>query len=212
MGKYKVVLFDFDGTLMDTSEGIYESAFYSLDKLKVKISDTVNLVEFIGPSLSYGFSHVFNIKDSVLVSNLITVFREHYHKIGAFKAKFYSGFPDILNTLYQMKFILGISSMKNTDLINVMLKYFKFNQYFSGVFGLNLKSTNTKADVIKDAIDYFSVKPSECVLVGDSKYDYEGAEIAGVDCIKVNWGFGFKASDFDTVSNTEELLQKIINA
>lgn len=207
--KYKFIFFDFDGTLMDTSEGIYESAFYALKKDGVTVPPNVDLKKFIGPPISYGFRHVFGVTDDEKVDHLMQLFRSYYAEFGAFKAKFYNGFPLVLEDLVKERFLLAVASMKNTELIKVMLKYFKIDRYFSAVFGLNLKGTNTKSDVISEAVSFFKANRSECVMVGDSEYDSEGAQQVGVDCIKVNWGFGFTADDDNTVSNTAELIDKI---
>lgn len=204
--RYKAVFFDFDGTLMDTSEGIFEGGKVAMKGLGLSIPENPDWRAFIGPPLADCFRIVFGINDKATLDNLVTHYRAYYFKEGLTKAKFYPGIVDVIKELKNRGYLLGIATMKNSDLAGNMCDIFGVHKYFDGIFGLNIDGTNTKADVLNDGFRQFNLKPSECVLVGDTKFDEEGALKAGCDCIKCNWGFGFVPEDEGTISEAKEIL------
>lgn len=207
--KYKAVFFDFDGTIMDTSEGIFEGGRVAMTELGFSIPADANWRNFIGPPLAECFRIVFDIQDKATLDKLVEHYRAYYHKSGLTKAKFYPGIVDVIHELKKRGYKIGIATMKNEDLATAMCKHFGIYDYIDGIFGLNLEGTNRKADVLKDGFKKFDLKPTECVLVGDTPIDAEGAQLAGCDCIKCDWGFGYLPGDKDTISNAKQILDLV---
>lgn len=207
--RYKAVFFDFDGTVMDTSEGIFEGGRTAMTQMGLDIPENAVWRSFIGPPLAECFRIVFNIQDRETLDKLVEHYRVYYFKEGFEKAKFYPGITEVLKELKNRGYKLGIATMKNEDLAEKMCRYFGIYDYFDGIFGLNLAGTNRKADVLKDGFAKFGLKPSECVLVGDTEIDSQGARAAGCDCIKCNWGFGYYPGDKDTISEAKQILDLV---
>ena len=207
--KYKAVFFDLDGTLMDTSEGVLSGGRYAMDKLGLEIQADARWDLFIGPPLGDCFRLTFGISDDKTVEKLCEAYHEYYMETGRFLAKFYPGILEVLKTLKERGYILGITSMKNEDLVQAMCKHFKVDCYFTEQLGIDLTGTMTKADLLKEGFRRQGLKPEECVLIGDTSIDAKGAADAGCACIKANWGFGFKKDEPDSISDPLEILNLV---
>lgn len=207
--KYKAVFFDLDGTLMDTSEGVFGGGRYAMETVGVEIPSDAKWNIFIGPPLGDCFRLSFGVKDEDTVEKLCEAYHEYYMREGRFLAKFYPGILDVLETLKQRGYKLGIASMKNEDLVQAMCKHFGVDKYFSQQLGIDLMGTMTKGDLLKEGFKRLGLKPQECVLVGDTDTDVRGAKEAGCDCIKVNWGFGFTSDEKGSISKPEEILNLV---
>jgi phosphoglycolate phosphatase len=207
--KYSAVFIDFDGTLMDTSEGVLNGARYAMDKAGLVIGPDANWGGFIGPPLHECFEITFGIKDRKTQDILCSYYREFYQKEGMYQAVFYDGMLDVIKTLRNAGIHTAIASMKNTDLVCKMCDHFGVTDLFDGMFGLNLAEDNTKADVLREGCEKFGLSPEQCVLVGDTYVDEKGAQEAGCDCIKAGWGFGFKPDTPGALKSPREILKAV---
>ena len=209
--KYKAVFFDLDGTLMDTSEGIFVSGSYAMKKVGVPMPENVVWDRFIGPPLGDGFRITFELEDydDAVIEKLCKAYHESYMEDGRYRAKFYPGILDVLKELKKRGYVLGIASMKNEDLVQETCQHFGVSQYFDQQLGIDLVGTMTKADLLTKGFKALGLKPSECVLVGDTDFDARGAEGAHCDCIKANWGFGYTKKDPGTISSPAEILDLV---
>lgn len=209
--KTKIVLFDFDGTLMDTSEGIFYCGKYSLNEIGLSAPEDTNWRNFIGPPLTECFSKVFHITDQKVLENLCDIYRGIYKTEGYKRACFYPGIIDLIKTLRSMGIIVGIASMKHTNLIKMTMTYFDFESLIDCYGGQETNSVINKEDIIIKLCKDNGFSTEECILIGDTDYDYLGAQKAGCDCIKVNWGFGYLPGDEGTLSDADQVLDYIKN-
>ncbi len=207
--KYKAIFFDFDGTLMDTSVGIFAGGKYAMEKLGQPIADNVEWNKFIGPPIADCFRIAFGVKDEVIIPALVDAYREFYEKTGRFQATFYPGIIDVLKELKARGHKLAVASMKNEDLVVEMCDNFKISEFFDTLLGLDLKGEATKAGLLKEGFKRLDIKPEEAVMVGDTLIDKQGADSAGCDCICVDWGFGFKKGDEGTISRPSQILDLV---
>ena len=207
--KYKAVFFDLDGTLMDTSEGVFGGGRYAMETVGVEIRPDAKWNIFIGPPLGDCFRLTFGVRDDETVEKLCEAYHEYYMREGRFLANFYPGILDVLKTLKERGYLLGIASMKNEDLVQAMCRHFGVDGYFTEQLGIDLMGTMTKGDLLKEGFRRHGLEAKDCVLVGDTNMDVKGARDAGCDCIKVNWGFGFKKDEPDTISRPEEILDLV---
>lgn len=209
--KYKAVFFDFDGTLMDTSKGIYAGGRYAMESLGLTI-DEKNTIwrSFIGPPIGDCFRITFGIKDDAVVQKLVDKYRSYYESEGMYSAVFYPGILDVLHSLKKDGFKLAVASMKNEDLVVDMCNYFGISNLFDELLGLDLAGEATKAGLLKEGFKRLNLKPSECVLVGDTTIDKEGASQAGCNCICVDWGFGFSKGEPGTISDPNQILTLVL--
>ncbi|MBQ2050133.1 MAG: HAD hydrolase-like protein [Spirochaetales bacterium] len=207
--KYKAVFFDLDGTLMDTSDGIFAGGRYAMEKVGIPIPEVKDWDVFIGPPLGDCFRQTFGITDEDKVRRLCEAYHDFYMREGRLRAHFYPGILDVVGQLKARGYILGIASMKNEDLVQQMCRDFKVSDLFDVQLGIDLVGTMTKGDLLKDGFARLGLRPEECVLVGDTSIDEKGARDAGCDCIRADWGFGFKRGTPGTISSPYDILDLV---
>ena len=213
---YQYILFDLDGTLTDSREGITKSVQYALDKMGIYEPELKPLERFIGPPLydefrrSYGF-------DDAQAKRAIEFYRERFGVVGWKENLLYDGIPQLLEQLKSAGKTIATASSKPAVFIEKILKYFEIDQYFTVVSGATLDgSIGTKAQVTQLSLDRLNVQDlSQAVLVGDRLHDVEGAKQCGIDCIGVAFGFGGReelehAGATHVVDRVEELLPLLV--
>ena len=183
----KSVLFDLDGTLLDTSEGIINSVKYTIRCLGLRnLSDKV-LSCFIGPP----------IQDSLIKYCCLSranIFRNYYKSECLYQAYVYEGIIELLLILQKQNLNIGVATYKREDYAINILKHFGIFNYCSVVHGADNDNELTKADIIENVCQELSVEKSSTVLVGDTEFDRIGADISGINFIGVTWGFGYSKS------------------
>lgn len=207
--KYRAVFFDMDGTLMDTSRGIYASGRYAMESLGFEVAADEKWEGFIGPPLGDCFRITFGVKDDNTIERLCEAFHDYYIREGCFQSDFYPGILETLEELKKRGYILGIVSMKNEDILQNMCSHFGIDGYFDIESGIDLTGTMNKAQLLEKAFGKLGLIASECILVGDTEFDHIGARDAGCDFIKVNWGFGYTKTDIGTISDPNDILNLV---
>ena len=209
---YQYILFDLDGTLTDSREGITKSVQYALDKMGIHEPELKPLERFIGPPLYDEFRRSYGFDDAE-AKQAIEFYRERFGVIGWKENMLYNGIPELLKTLTDAGKTLSTASSKPAFFIDKIVKYFDIAQYFTVVSGATLDGTiGTKAQVTQQALDRLQVQDlSQAVLVGDRLHDVEGAKQCGIDCI----GFGGREELEDAgakhvVDRAEELLPLLL--
>jgi len=197
MKNYSTVLFDLDGTLIDTSEGVIGAALYTLETLGCPTGEFRDYLPFLGPPLTYGFGVVCGVKESD-IPRAIEIFRRRY--IGEewyLRASVYRGIPELLASLRRAGRRIAVTTSKLQLAAEKILTKLGLYDYFDLVVGSTEGSDrSTKEGVLRYALDALGVAPGDAILVGDRCYDAEGANAAGVDCLAALWGFGEK-KEFD---------------
>ena len=187
---YKNILFDLDGTLTDSAEGVTRSVQYALNKFGINASLT-ELKSFIGPPLQHSFQNYYGFKEGEVLQ-AIKYFREYYSETGLFQNKLYSHVPEMLEKLSVNGAKLYLATSKATYFAEIILRHFQINDYFTTVTGANFDGTR----VVKwEVIDYVlkqnnSINKSTTVMIGDHRQDIEGARCCGIDSIAVTYGYG----------------------
>lgn len=193
--QYKAVVFDLDGTLLDTSEGIIASVRYTIDKFDLPHLGEEQLKLFIGPPIQDSFSRAFDLKGDVL-QEIATVFRNQYKSIDLLKAKPYEGIYGVFENLIRNNIIPAIATYKRQDYAEIILKHFGFDKYTSIMCGADHNNVLKKKDIIEKALALANVDNyKEAVMVGDSDNDALGAKSLGLGFVAVTYGFGFKTAD-----------------
>lgn len=207
--KYKVVLFDLDGTLLDTSPGIFNSVRFAEKTLGLNPIPDNQLKNFVGPppiesyKINYGVSEEIAIKAT-------KYHRQYGAEYGIYEAKIYDGVPEMLNRLKNNGCILGVCTLKRQDIAENVLRNFDLFDFFDTVVGIDNQESLTKADTINIALENVNFTDrAKVVLVGDSMYDAEGAGKANIDFIGVTYGFGLqktKQYEFTVIEELKEVL------
>lgn len=190
------VLFDLDGTLTDPFEGITSSVAYALRKMHREVPDEKTLGDFIGPPLPYSFmKHCGMTEDEAL--RALALYREYYEKSGVFALKVFDGTAEMLETLKSAGKKLYIATSKPEYFAVMIAERFGFSRFLDGVAGASadLKRIE-KADVINYALNRFDIDARSAVMVGDRKYDVDGAKACAMKCVAVAYGYG-SADEFE---------------
>lgn len=191
MGKYKVILFDLDGTLSDPKVGITKSVQYALQEMGIIEPDIDKLDCFIGPPIQVSFPEYYNF-DEMQTLKAIDLYRERYKRKGMFENELYSDIPLLLKSLKEQGLTLVVATSKLTIFAEQILKYFNIDHYFQLIVGSNLDGTRTsKTEIIQYILKkYKEDNHSNFIMIGDRKYDIIGANNTEIDSIGVTYGYG----------------------
>ena len=190
MSKYQVVLFDLDGTLIDTSEGIFNSVRYAEKMMGFSPIGDETLKQFVGPPPTQSYMKYYAVAEDI-ARQATTYHREYGLKHGIYEAEEYEGISELLKSLKDTGVKLGVCTLKRQDVAEKVLEYFGLLPYFDVVVGIDKQESLTKADTINLALRAIQHENKEdVVLVGDSEYDAVGAQRVGVEFLGVLYGFG----------------------
>ena len=187
---YKNIIFDLDGTLTDSQEGIVKSIIAALKALGINAGKEENLAKYIGIPLQELFQKHFNIPESKLESAVFH-FRDYYMRQGIYENRLYPGIKEMLDSLVvSSKLFIATSKLENNALI--VLRNFKIDHYFSGIAGANAAGTHSgKTYLITRLLNEYHLEAkSSIVMVGDTIMDIRAANECNIDSIAVTYGYG----------------------
>lgn len=187
-------IFDLDGTLLDTSEGIINSVTYMTKKLGYTTPDDDMLKTFIGPPIKERMMQLYDISESeALQAHLL--FRKNYSQNNIFKAKRYDGINELLAGIHANGIKLGVATYKREDQAILLLQKFGLDKYFNAIHGADAEGRYSKTDIIEMCINELKINRKEIVMIGDSDSDAIGARNIGIKFLAVTYGFGFKTEN-----------------
>ncbi|MBE6821358.1 MAG: HAD family hydrolase [Ruminococcaceae bacterium] len=212
--KYDAVLLDFDGTIADTGEGIYDSVRYAVkamgfDPLPEEIVHT-----FIGPPVFSSFKRALNLSDEDS-AKAVEKYRESYMQGGIYRLSFYDGMEKLLNDIKKSGIKLAVASSKPENFIVEILRYLKISDLFDFISAPESdRAPESKTALVERAVTVLNVDKSKTVMIGDRYFDIEGAKEAKVDSIGVTFGFGDRDelinSGADYIADSTEDIRRII--
>ena len=186
--KYNTVLFDFDGTLYDTVEGITKCVQYALGKHGIE-APLESLRCFAGPPLVDKFTEVYGV-DKALAEQLVLDYRERYLPIGVYESAPFPGVGEMLLRLRAAGLHLGVATSKPQALAELLLDRAGLRDCFDAIVGSTPgKKDDRKWMVVRRAMELCGAEPADTVLVGDTKSDAIGAAQVGIACIGALWGY-----------------------
>ena len=189
---YKSVIFDFDGTICDTGEGIKKSAKYALDAFNIPSDDWQTLDCFIGPPLLVTFQEQFN-QSAADADLLVQKFRERYTNTGIYECELYNGIKQLLINLKDDGIKIGIASSKPQIFVETLLNKFAIAKYFDSVCATSFAADcESKQNIIARCLKELETEPKDALMVGDRFYDIDGAKADMVDGAGALWGYGSK--------------------
>ena len=214
--KYKNIIFDLDGTLTDSKPGIVKGVQYALRCYGIEEPDLDKLTFFVGPPLYKSFISYLDCSEEE-AKEVVECYREYYAETGLYENALYEGVESLLYSLKEKGFKIILASSKPRIYVKRVLSYFRILRYFDIVEGSELDGKNTvKSELIAHILEKWSLKADECVMIGDRKYDIEGAKANGMDSIAVGYGYGSEdelsgAEPTHFFSTIEELKNFFLN-
>ena len=194
MAKIKAVLFDNDGTLSDTFDAIRVSMHYAMNQVLGHDIPDEELLHMVGKPLLDQMQHFAEIPEQV--DQLVQVYRTHNERDLLEKSPAVPGIPEALQELQAMGYRLGVVSSKRQALVAGGLRYAGIDSYFEIIYGLEQSSGHKPlSDPLIRAAEDMGLYPYECIYVGDSPYDVQASQAAGMDAIAVAWGKFFSGSE-----------------
>ena len=216
---YQYILFDLDGTLTDPKIGITTCVQYALHKMGIEEPDPDRLEPFIGPPLMDSFREFYGMNEEEAV-RAVEYYRERFSTVGLFENEVYSGIPELLARLKKDGRKLAIASSKPTVYVKKILEYFSINEYFDIIVGSELDGTRCrKEEVVEEALEQLSAddkfRKTDAVMIGDRKFDIEGAKAHQIPSIGVNYGYAadnelVEAGADCVVGNVKELSEVLL--
>lgn len=218
---YNYILFDLDGTLTDPKSGITSCVQYALDKFGIVEPDRDKLEPFIGPPLLDSFREFYGF-DEDKAQQAVAYYRERFSTVGLFENKIYPGIPQMLKELQELGRHLAVASSKPTVFVTQILEHFGIFPYFEVIVGSELDGTRVKKEeVVEEALRQLLCggtveKRRDIAMVGDRKYDIEGAKAHGTASIGVAYGYAaegeLEGAGADVIVKTVEELKKVLTS
>lgn len=216
MNNYKVIIFDLDGTLSNSKEGITKSVQYALDKLGVIEDDLESLKHFIGPPLKEEFMRTYGFSDEEAAKGT-AYYRERYVPTGIYETNIYPGTEKMLEKLKRAGKYIAMATSKPQQMAEEVIRYLHIDNYFDAVMGADMNGPRQSKQAVLEALfDKIEIKDKkQCIMIGDTCFDVDGAEKAGIKCIGVSYGFGsseemLKHGAIAIAEDTKELTEILL--
>lgn len=191
MKNYDIILFDLDGTLTDSAEGIINSFTYALREYGAEPLERGEMRKCVGPPLSYSFRNFFGFEGERL-EGVLAAYQVYYRPRGIFENSVYPGVEELLTRLRAAGKTLVVASSKLEIHVHTVLRHFDLERYFDFVAGSDDGVLRPdKPSVIRHVISSLHIDDlSRAVMVGDREHDILGARECGLDAIGVLYGYG----------------------
>ncbi len=186
----KYILFDLDGTIIDSGKGIKDSIKYSLKKVGIRESNEDVLNTFIGPPLldSYMKNYGFNEEKAV---EIVNIYREYYKDKGVYDNYLYDGIVEVLISLKDRGDNVILATSKPKIFAEKVLVQHGISKYFDFVAGATLDhKISNKDEVLQHIFNNVNIEISNGYMIGDTKFDILGGKKFDLNTIGVTYGYG----------------------
>lgn len=187
--KYQAIIYDIDGTLLDTSEGVVDTYKHIIRVLGLKQMNDAELVRLNGPVSQAVFSEYFHLQGEH-IQHATDLYRKYYLEHNVYRAKLYDGIKELLETVRDGGVSQVVATNKRQDIAEAVCDYFGISPYLRPIIGQDNVPTRTKTDIINECLQKLDTRCA--VMVGDTESDKQAAKEAGIDFIGVNYGYGFR--------------------
>lgn len=212
----KAILFDLDGTIINSEEGITKCVQYALRAYGVDEPDRTQLRCFIGPPLDPVFREKYGMTEEEAWKS-VEKYRERFDEKGIFECCLYDHVKEAIIRLKEMGYVIALASSKPETACKRIIEHFSLTSYFDMIVGSTLDgSISTKQQVLEELYRRMEgVSKEEMCLIGDTKFDAAGAKAFGIDCIGVSYGFGTREelleagaiAVFDDIREVEKYIE-----
>lgn len=215
MSDFTHIIFDLDGTLTDPRQGIRNSINYAMGKMHFGSYSEELLERFIGPSLQWGFSNIFDMNEKD-TEQAVEYFREYFGEKGLYENEPYPGIYEMLENLKDAGKEMYIASSKLEKYVHTIIEHFGFDKYITMVRGADhLGEKSSKKILVSDILAIRELKHSKSIVIaGDTVFDVTGGKHNKISTIALGYGFGIKDELLDAEPDyyTESVkgLEKIL--
>ena len=213
--RFHTLLFDLDGTVTDSGPVSMTSVRYALDKAGMQSPEEKELRAFIGPPLHEQFQSFCGITAEQALE-MVSLYREYYTEKGIFENRVYDGVNPMLHELKEKGCRILLATSKPEKFARIIADHFGFARYFDFIGGANLDGSRTdKLEVIEYVLAECGVKDqADVLMVGDRRYDIEGARSAGVHSMGVLYGYGsreeIESAEPDFIAEIPNEISRIV--
>lgn len=190
--KYNHIIFDLDGTVTDSQEGILQSLRYSFMRMKGNIPSDEILRSYIGLTLEEIYIRELGTEETSVIRQAVDFYRENFAEEGLYRNRLYQGIDSVIRDIHDSGAHLYIASIKPALYSTDILDNFKLKDYFRFIVGSNLDGSNsTKEKLISIVLDrHPDIETRRCIMFGDRKKDIEGAKFNGIASAGIVYGYG----------------------
>ncbi len=184
----KAVLFDLDGTLNDSAEGIINCVIHTFNHFLIPYESRKELEVFIGPPLREMF-----VKHGVppeKAEEALRVYRSRYVGKGMFECQIYSGIKEMLKALKNKGYTLFVATSKPEEMAIEIIKKIGIFEYFTGIYGATLDKSRDKKEEVLEYLLKENPTIKKALMIGDTVFDVLGAKVHNIPTVAVSWGYG----------------------
>lgn len=217
MKKYEYLFFDLDGTITDSFLSVANSFRYALESYGIKVNDINELRPVLGPPLRTSFETMFGFSPDESVK-AVEKYRERYVNHYISENRIYDGVRELLTKLYEDGYKLVLATSKPEKFALNIMKHFELDKYFHFITGASMdKSRDTKEKVLEYILNCLKISDkSKILMIGDRKFDLDGAAFFGIDAAGVLYGYGTREellahSHVYIAESTDDLYEFIIS-
>ncbi len=212
---FSAILFDLDGTIVDSAPGITATLAHTFERLGLAIPTPAELVAYVGPPILDSFRDLagFSFDES---ERALGIYRAEYLSTGVFNATVYPGVENVLRAIHESDVALSLATSKPEQPAKLILDRLGLLPYFDVITGASDDEVRSaKKDVVEEALERLRALGAELnnpVMVGDREHDVAGAAHHGIPTIFVKWGYGSPAEEVGTiaVAKTAPELQRLL--
>lgn len=187
------LLFDLDGTLTDSREGIVRCFAHALEQMGAPVPAEAELLRYIGPAIAGSFATLLGTNEASAVERAIAAYRSRYATVGILESTVYPGVPEALEEFARWGRRMIVVTAKPRVYAERVLEHFGLASHFDGVFGPEFGDRQyTKGTLLRTACADSRVRPGAAVMIGDRVEDIAGAAENGLSAIAVTWGYGVR--------------------
>ena len=186
----KHLLFDLDGTIIEPKEGIVNSIRRAADLMGAVMPTEEELHQLIGPPIMDSFQEKLKLSYEQALK-AVDYFRNYYAETGIHQNALFPGIADVLHALKQEGYILYVATSKPTVFAKEILEEHALDTYFVEIVGCNLdNSRSDKTEIIDYIVQKYNLDTTQCLMIGDTKFDIIGAKNHKMISIGVTYGHG----------------------
>ncbi|MGO2110923.1 MAG: HAD hydrolase-like protein [Pseudoclavibacter sp.] len=200
---FTAVLWDLDGTIIDSAPGIITSIQKMLDTLGLEVPPYESMLDYIGPPILDSFRK-HDLDDAVELNHAMQVYREIYRSEGEANSRVFPGIAETIQALHAAGIPMTTATSKPEDSAARVLEHFGLKQYFNAVVGaLPDETRSAKNEVVAEALRVLEEQGHDLtnvIMIGDRFYDVQGSAEHDIPCIYVTWGYGTLGEEAGSVA------------